>query len=144
MGHPTGYFGLAAIVKCHPAAPDGKCSAKPSIRFTLARTEKLTGESVNGKSPGVEIYDRLRFFAVTGVCGDFHEIAKCQDAIDQFCSTYWPATTTEPTASRNCRSQDVAAQRQAILWLRCRQLSAVRVGTTRLFTPPVFSFWDSA
>lgn len=48
------------------------------------------------KSPGVEVYDRVRYFAMTGAhLADVPATIEArQDVLDKFCETYWPPEST--------------------------------------------------
>lgn len=65
--------------------PDGK-----------GRNRKVDQPRTGDKVPGVEVYDRGRYFTVTGQrIGDVVEIADCQSALNCFLEIYWP--TSKPT-----------------------------------------------
>lgn len=63
--------------------PDGK-----------GRNRKVDQPRTCDKVPGVEVYDRGRYFTVTGQrIGDITEVADCQSALDCFLEIYWPTPT---------------------------------------------------
>lgn len=69
------------------------CGSKATVK-----AEKLPGD----KSPGVEIYDRGRYFAVTGkrVDGTPEEPQERQAIIERFCETFFKRATVPPVQVR--------------------------------------------
>ena len=81
-----------------PSGTGYKIFAEGRNPLGVGKNRKLDGDAIAGKSPGVEIYDRGRWFAVTGQGGG--EIRYAQDEINAFCEEYWPTPTT-PSVTEN-------------------------------------------
>lgn len=75
--------------------------------------KKLDVPPINGKAPGVEIYDRGRYFAVTGLHleGTPRTIEPRQSVLDEFVATYWPAA--QPQAGNGKPAPVDVAERAA-------------------------------
>lgn len=68
--------------------------AKAKVRGTWA--------AISGKDPAIEVYDRGRYFTVTGwkLDGSASEIADCQAALTDLCETLWPRSEVKGPAIR--------------------------------------------
>jgi len=73
------------------------------------KNRKIAEPAVSDKEPGVEIYDKLRYFVVTGQRLSEHP-ATCesrQDVIDAFCDQYFPKSKPPRTAVNRQAYTDV-------------------------------------
>jgi hypothetical protein len=65
------------------------------------------------KEPGVEVYDKLRYFAVTGNILDDYTLTTCearQEIINEFCDAYFPEYTPPPRTSATHVYSDVESR----------------------------------
>jgi P4 family phage/plasmid primase-like protien len=91
--------------------------------------------SAECKSDGIEIYDRARYFAMTGLILDGypHEIADRQDVLNSLCADLWPPKPAPaPTAAANAVSPGLRAKRCLTAMKRIRAADK-NDGSNRLF-----------
>lgn len=63
------------------------------------KNRKVQEQKLGGKEPGVEVYDRGRFFAITGMRLKGHtEPQERQSQLDAFVKRYWPVASVGPIA----------------------------------------------
>ncbi len=89
---------LASYCEVSPSGTGWKVFCRGRNPLPTGKNCKLEGEPINGKKPGAEIYDHVRWFAITGLRGKYRDIVGSQDAIDEFVATYWPEPEPQPRA----------------------------------------------
>ncbi|MGE0755769.1 MAG: AAA family ATPase [Pirellulaceae bacterium] len=84
---------FATYAEVSPSGGGVKLIARGRNPLPTGKHVKLdAAPTVDGKAPGIELYDRARFFALTGQVVEGHSaITDCQDAIDELVARYWPA-----------------------------------------------------
>jgi KaiC/GvpD/RAD55 family RecA-like ATPase len=82
-----------------PSLTGVKLFVRGANPFSTGKKKELPeAERVSDKTPAIEVYDKLRYFAVTGMrlAGQEHEPQPRQEALEWLQDTYWPTT---PAAS---------------------------------------------
>lgn len=75
------------------------------------RKKDLDHKKLTTKTPGIEIYDRGRYFAVTGLklSVGHSEPQERQQAVNDLCNLYWPESPTRPAV--DFQSDDAVVER---------------------------------
>lgn len=96
-GHIQPWAGkiLAALDSYSEVSPSGtgvKVFVKGSLK-TAGKKKELDLDAIHGKTPAIEVYDRGRYFAVTGdhLPGTPSEIYPRQSELDALMAEHWPA-----------------------------------------------------
>jgi len=82
-----------------PSGTGVKIFCRASNPRGSGKKKDLNGDPIGGKTPGVEIYDKLRFFCVTGKGKRL--IEPRQKLVDEFCNEYFPERQSTSTAPSN-------------------------------------------
>ncbi len=93
---------FSSYTEVSPSGTGVKIFVRGQSPFPTGKNLKIDEPAMGGKAAGVEIYDRARYFAVTGrVLEGYAEIADGQDALNWLAKTYWPDRRhpTEPPRS---------------------------------------------
>ena len=80
------------------------------------RKRSLDEPRVSDKAPAIEVYDRGRYFAVTGVrFGEQAELRAAQAELDDLLSEFWPAESSKPQESFYDNRQVIERARKYLL-----------------------------
>jgi KaiC/GvpD/RAD55 family RecA-like ATPase len=84
-------FDFATYAEVSPSETGVKLFCRGRLPFDTGRKVKLDEPKMGDKEPAIEVYDHLRYFAVTGwrLNGQPHEPQDRQDKIDALCKRYF-------------------------------------------------------
>ena len=91
---------LNSYAELSPSETGGKLFVKATVgKGRMLKLPEMP--KVSDKTPGIEMYDRLRYFAVTGrrMGGQPHEPQERQSVVDALLSRFWPSLAV-PTPTR--------------------------------------------
>lgn len=92
---------FATYAEYSPSLTGVKLFCRGTLAGGKGRNRKLADVvQVCAKKPGIEVYDRKRFFCVTGQClsDTFNDVAECQPVLDELLAKFWPPD--EPPAAQ--------------------------------------------
>lgn len=96
---------FASYAEVSPSKTGVKIFIRAKSPFDSGRKRNVEADKITDKTPGVEVYDRLRYFAVTGLklSGMPSECEPRQEVLDEFCKTFFPPerTADTPRSQRN-------------------------------------------
>ena len=84
--------GLDSYSEVSPSQTGVKVFLRASSPFDTGKKIHVDAETVSGKQPAIEVYDKLRYFAVTGqrLAGVSPEIESRQTELATLCEHFWP------------------------------------------------------
>ena len=99
-----------AYAEVSPSETGVKIFCRGKLPFANGRKVEVKQEPICDKTPAVEMYDRGRYFAVTGwVLKGQLQVAECQAAIDWFKEKFFPNEPAKPIP--DFRSNDAVVER---------------------------------
>lgn len=104
---------FASYAEVSPSLTGVKVFIRGKSPFTAGRKRNVEAESITDKTPAVEVYDRLRYFAVTGkrLQGMPSECRECPDVLAEFCREMFPPEhVPQPARTQRSDVSDRAAK----------------------------------
>lgn len=89
---------FASYSEVSPSKTGVKVFVRGKSPLPCGKKRQVDAEPIGGKTAAVEVYDHARYFCLTGMKlqGMPDTVESRQDALDEFCRTFWPPEQPQP------------------------------------------------